>query len=176
VGTTISTTEAALALEAIELRRHQIIDQIAMPMWYWWGLAAGWVGLGVLADLDRPWLSAAATVGFGAAHAAVAPRVIHGGRSSSHLSVRTDVVGRRVPTLVMLGLAVLVVATVALALAADADGARHPATMASVVVAVAVVGGGPALMAGVRRRATRRAADAAHTGATQRATSGCSER
>jgi hypothetical protein len=45
--------------------------------------------------------------------------------------------------------------TVALALLAHADGAGHPATIASVVVAVAVAFGGPSLMAAVRRRAQR---------------------
>jgi hypothetical protein len=155
VGTNISATEAELALEAIELRRHQIIDQIDMPVWYWWGLAAGWVGLGVLADLDRPWLSLAATILFGALHASVAGRVLHGRRGSNRLSVRTELVGRRLPALVIGSLVVLVMGTIALALAADADGAEHPATMASIVVAVAVVGGGPALMAAVRRRAAR---------------------
>ena len=49
----------------------------------------------------------------------------------------------------------MVVVTVGLALLADADGADHPATIASVVVAVAVICGGPNLMAAVRRRAQR---------------------
>ncbi len=45
--------------------------------------------------------------------------------------------------------------TVALAFAANADGARHPVTIASIVVGVAVICGGPGLMAAVRRRADR---------------------
>jgi hypothetical protein len=154
--TRVSTTEAELALDAIELRRQQVIDQISIPAWYWWGLAAGWVALGVIADLDVLWLSIVATVTFGAAHAAVAGRVLSGGRGSNSLSVRHEVIGRHVPTLVIAGLAVLVAATLGLALAANADGARHPGTMAGIVVAVAVLGGGPALMAWVRRRAAAR--------------------
>jgi hypothetical protein len=157
VGTDISQSEAELALDAIHLRQRQVIAQIAMPGWYWWGLAAGWVVLGVIADLDRPWISTVATVAFGAAHASVAPRVLGGRRRSQHLSVRRDVAGGHVAALVVGALAALVVVTIALALAANADGAHHPATMASVVVAVALVGGGPALMSAVRRRAEQRA-------------------
>jgi hypothetical protein len=153
----ISTTEAELALEAIEMRRQQVIDEIAIPPWYWWGLAVGWVALGIIADLDVLWLSIVATVTFGATHAAIAGRVLSGGHGSNRLSVRHDVIGRHVPTLVIVGLLALVAATVAIAFAADADGARHPGTMASIVVAVAVAGGGPALMSWVRRRAARRA-------------------
>lgn len=47
------------------------------------------------------------------------------------------------------------VTSVATALALDADGARHPATASSVLVAVAIVLGGPLLLATVRRRAVR---------------------
>jgi hypothetical protein len=48
--------------------------------------------------------------------------------------------------------------TVAAALLAHADGASHPATMASVLVAVAILLGGPRLMATIRARAVERAA------------------
>jgi hypothetical protein len=43
--------------------------------------------------------------------------------------------------------------TIAIALAVNADGAEHPATIASAFVAVLVVLGGPRLLAAVRRRA-----------------------
>jgi hypothetical protein len=49
----------------------------------------------------------------------------------------------------------MAVVTVGLALLANADGANHPATIASVVVAVAVICGGPNLMTAMRRRARR---------------------
>jgi hypothetical protein len=68
----VSETEARLALSSIERRRHQVIAEIDMPRWYWWGLAAGWVGLGILAELDQPWLTLGVTLCFGAVHAAVA--------------------------------------------------------------------------------------------------------
>jgi hypothetical protein len=152
----ISDTEAQLALSSIEHRRRQVIAEIDMPRWYWWGLAAGWIGLGILADLDHPWLTLAVTLGFGAAHAAVASHVLSGRHRSAQLSVRADVVDPHIPALVIGFLLVMVAATVVLALAANADGARHPSIMASVVVAIVVLLCGPALMAAVRRRLAHR--------------------
>jgi hypothetical protein len=151
----ISETEARLALSSIEHRRRQVIAEVDMPRWYWWGLAAGWVGLGILADLDHPWLTLAVTLCFGAVHASVASRVLSGRHRSQQLSVRVEVVNRHIPALVVGFLIVMVAATVILAVVADADGARHPSILASVVVAIAVVVCGPALMAAVRRRLER---------------------
>jgi hypothetical protein len=133
-----------------------VIAEIDMPRWYWWGLAAGWVGLGILADLDHPWLTLVVTLGFGAAHAAVASHVLSGRHRSAQLSVRADVVDPHIPALVIGFLLVMVAATVVLALVANADGEQHPSIMASVVVAIVVVLCGPALMAAVRRRLEHR--------------------
>jgi hypothetical protein len=152
----IGDTDAQLALNSIEERRRQVIAEIDMPRWYWWGLAAGWVGLGILADLDHPWLTLAVTLCFGAAHASVASHVLSGRHRSQQLSVRADVVDPHIPALVIGFLLLMVAATVVLALVADADGARHPSIMASVVVAIIVLLCGPALMAAVRRRLEHR--------------------
>jgi len=148
----ISDSDARTALGSIEQRRRQVIDEIDMPRWYWWGLALGWVGLGVITDTKITWLSAAATLAFGAVHASVAQRVLSGRHGSSRLSVRGDVVWRHIPAVMITFLLGLAGVTVALALAADADGAHHPVTWASIVVAIAILGGGPRLMAAVRRR------------------------
>jgi hypothetical protein len=55
-------------------------------------------------------------------------------------------------------LVAMTAATVAVALVLDADGARHPAVLASAVVAVLVLVGGPGLVAWARGRAVRRSA------------------
>jgi hypothetical protein len=153
----MSETEARLALLAVEERRREVVAEIDMPRWYWWGLGIGWVILGVITDFDHPWLSAAATVAFGAAHASVAHRVLSGRHRTQQLSVRADLVNRYVPLLVIGFLIVLAGVTVGLSLLAMADGADHPVTIASVVVGLAVICGGPKLMAAVRRY------DARHT-------------
>lgn len=148
----ISPADARLALHDVDHRRRQIVDEIAVPAWYWWGLAVGWVGLGVISDVGSAIAITVATIAFGAIHSAVAHHVLSGRHGSRQLSVRADVVGRHLETVVLLGLVVLVGVTVLVALAADHDGARHPATMASVLVAVAIVCGGPRLVDLARRR------------------------
>ena len=151
----IDDAEAQFALSSIEERRRQVIAEINVPPWYWLALAAGWVGLGVISDFAPPWVDIAATVLFGAAHASIAPRVLSGRRASSQLSVRGDLVDRRIPILIIGLLIVMVAVTVVLALLLHADGARHPATWASVVVAALLLTGGPALMGAARQRSER---------------------
>src|SRR5438270_2401655 len=149
----ISPLEARAALDAIDRGRRQVLDEIDLPAWYWWGLALGWVGLGIITDLRHPWVTAAATLLFGAVHSAVAPRVTNGRHRTTQLSVRAEVTGRSTAGLVIVSLIVLAGVTVAGALAASADGARHPVTMASILVAVIIVLGGPRLLSVIRRRA-----------------------
>jgi hypothetical protein len=156
----LTDEEARAALGAVEQGRQRVIDEIDLPGWYWWGMAGGWVALGALSDLANPWVTTAATVVFGAAHASIAPRALTGRHRTGSLSVSADVVGRRVPRLVIGGLIVMVLLTVAAALAVNADGARHPSIVASVLAAAIIVLGGPQLLAGVRRRATRDARSA----------------
>ena len=45
----IGEGDARSALSTVEYSRRQVIAEIDMPRWYWLGLAAGWIGLG----LDR---------------------------------------------------------------------------------------------------------------------------
>jgi len=151
----IDAGDARSALSTVELRRRQVIAEIDMPRWYWLGLAAGWIGLGVIADVGPGWMAAIATFTFGAAHAATAQHVLSGRRRSGSLSVRAELVGTHVTALVMTFLVGLVVLTIAAALLIDADGADHPATIAGVMAAIAVALGGPELMAAVRKRALR---------------------
>jgi hypothetical protein len=149
----VTPLEARAALDTVERGRLRIIEEIDLPAWYWWGLALGWIALGFITDLQHPWLTAGATLLFGAVHASVAPRVIDGRRRSRRLHVRADVAGRHIARLVLGGIIALAGVTIAVALAVSADGAGHPVTIASCFVAVIIVLGGPQLLAQVRRRA-----------------------
>jgi hypothetical protein len=151
-----SEAEARVALHGVERARGRVIDQIGMPWWYWWGLAACWIGLGVASDVASAWVALAATLVFGVAHSIVSSRLLAGRRRTGDLRVRADVAGRRAPLLVFGFLVGLVAVTIAAALLANADGAEHPATMASVLVAVAILLGGPRVMAAIRTEAIRR--------------------
>jgi hypothetical protein len=153
----LSASEAQVALDTIERRRLSVIEEIDVPWWYWWGLALGWIALGVIADVGPEWLTTVATVAFGAAHASVAPRVISG-HASRNVSVRANHAPRHLARIVIGGLVALGALTVGLALLAQADGAEHPATIASVIVAIIIVLGGPLLLSAARKRAARSAA------------------
>jgi hypothetical protein len=148
----ISPEEAQAALRTVNRERRRVIDQIDVPTWYWWGLAIGWIALGVIADLKHGWLTTVATLAFGAVHASVAPRVIDGRRGSDRLRVGRDVVGRQISLLILGGLVALAGVTVGVSLALHADGARHPTTAASILVAVILVLGGPRLLVAARNR------------------------
>jgi hypothetical protein len=151
----LTPQEARAALDTIDRGRLRVIEEIDLPHWYWWGLALGWIGLGLITDLKHPWLTAAATLVFGAVHASVASRVASGRHRTRQLSVSAKLAGRQTARLVIGGVIALACVTIAGALAASADGARHPVTIASMFVAVMIVLGGPQLLARIRRRAAR---------------------
>jgi hypothetical protein len=144
----------ASALEAIRRGQKKVIAEIDLPTWYWWGLAGGWIGLGIVSDLHNPWLISAATLAFGAAHASVAHWVVGGRQRSTQLRVSEGVAGRSTPFLIIGCLMVLVAFTIVGAVVDSSNGVSHPVTVAS--VAIVIVLGGPRLMGVVRRRAEKR--------------------
>jgi hypothetical protein len=151
----ITPQEALHALETAHRRRLGVIQEIGLPRGYWFGLAAGWIGLGVISDLQHTWLTAAATLAFGAAHSAVSRRILSGRRRTSQLSVSSELSGWPTARLMIASLLALVLVTIGAGFAVSADGADHPATIAGVLAAVIVVLGGPQLMVLARRRAAR---------------------
>jgi hypothetical protein len=154
----ITPQEARAALDVLDRDRLRVIEEIELPRWYWWGLALGWIALGFITDLKHVWLTSAGTLVFGAVHASVAPRVASGRHRTQRVSVRAELAGPHTFQLIIASLIALACLTIAGSLAASADGARHPVTIASMFVAVMIVLGGPLLLAGVRRRAVRIAA------------------
>jgi hypothetical protein len=149
----IDPASARLALHDIDDRRRQVTDEIKVPAAYWWGVALGWIALGIITDTGNAVAGVVATVAFGAIHSAVAPRLLSGRHGSKQLSVRADVVGRHMASTLLAAVIGLAGVTVVLAILAESDGAAHPVTMASVVAAVAVLLGGPQLVGAIRRRA-----------------------
>jgi hypothetical protein len=151
-----SEKEAAIALEAVRRGQKKVITEIDLPTWYWWGLAGGWIGLGMVSDLHNPWLISAGTLAFGAAHASVAHWVVGGQQRSTQLRVSEEVAGCSTPFLIIGCLMVLVGFTIVGAVVDSSNGVSHPVTVASAVVAIVIVLGGPRLMGIVRRRAEKR--------------------
>ncbi len=151
----IDEREAQFALGAVERRRQQVIAEIGVPQWYWLFLAAGWAGIGAVAQFGPAWATSAATLIFGATHSVIAPRVISGRRGSSQLSVRSELVSRQIPAVIIAFIFAMTALTVAFALLLNADGAKHATLGAGVIVGMLVYAGGPSLVAGIRRRAER---------------------
>ena len=151
----ISEADARLALRSIEDQRRQVIAEIDLPRWYLWGVAVAWILLGIASDSGNAWITGGATLLFGAAHATVAQRVFSGRHKSNQLSVRAGLVNRRLPVVLFAWLIGLGPATVAIGFAVNADGAEHASTIASCFAAVAILCGGPTLMASLRNRIMR---------------------
>ncbi len=151
--------EARVALESVRKGRQQVAEEIGMPWWYWWGLAAAWILLGLLANFNTPWwVVTIATVAVGAAHATVSRRVFAGRQRTGAVRVRSDVAREGGMLLVIGFLLALVSVTIAVALGLSADGAGHPSIWASCFAAVLVVLVGPRVTTAIRDDATRRAA------------------
>ncbi|MEP9385094.1 hypothetical protein [Nocardioides sp. KR10-350] len=150
----IAPDEAREALAAVTGARERMAAEVGLPRLYWWGMAAGWLVLGVAGDVAPEWLAAVATLLFGAGHSTVASRLLDGRQRTGDVRVSAAVAGRRTPLVVIGMLLALVALTVAAALALDADGTGHPAIWAAAIIAVLVGFGGPEILR-VLRRAVR---------------------
>ncbi|WP_067568694.1 hypothetical protein [Nocardia acidivorans] len=147
----IAADQARAALDAAERARRRVADEVGLPRGYWWGMAAGWLVLGVIGDVGPGWLVIAATPAFGAGHSFVASRLLDGRRRTDEVRVSADTAGRRTPFVVIAMLVGLVCVTVGLALALHADGAGHPGIWAAAVVAAIIGFGGPEMLRVLRR-------------------------
>ncbi|WP_330180438.1 hypothetical protein OHB26_29045 [Nocardia sp. NBC_01503] len=147
----VAADQARAALDAAERARRRVADEVGLPRGYWWGMAAGWLVLGVIGDLGPDWLVIAATLAFGAGHSAVASRLLDGRRRTDGLQVSADTAGRRTPIVVIGMLIGLVCVTVGSAFALNADGAAHPGIWSAVLVAAIIGFGGPELLRVLRR-------------------------
>ncbi|MFV8163510.1 hypothetical protein ACNQVK_15700 [Mycobacterium sp. 134] len=138
--------DARAALDAVDRATARVADEVGLPRWYWWILAAGWVFLGIVGDFGPQWLVIAATIGFGAVHSVIASRRLDGRRRTNRLQVSADTAWRRIPLVVIGMLIALVGLTIAVGFALGADGTRHAGTAAAVFVAAVVGLGGPEIL------------------------------
>lgn len=71
----VTPADARAALDAVDRAKAHVVDEVGLPRWYWWLLAAGWVVIGLIGDVGPQWLVIGATVGFGVVHSAIAAAV-----------------------------------------------------------------------------------------------------
>jgi hypothetical protein len=147
--------DANQSLALIENQREWVIDQIDAPRWYWGLLAAAWVGLGAVADVGKPGLTATTLAIFLSVSAVVSRAVSLGRQGTRRLSARRETVGKQGTVTVVACLLAMVGATIVGALLADHDGAGHPVTTASIPVGVCIALGGHHMLASIRQRARR---------------------
>ncbi|MCT2592992.1 hypothetical protein LHJ74_28115 [Streptomyces sp. N2-109] len=147
----VDSEQARASLAEADRARRQVTEEIGLPRAYWWGMAAGWLVLGIFGAVLPWWLTAVATVGFGTGHAIFASRLLGGRRRTRQIQVSAAVAGSRIPVAVVGMLLGLVAVTVLVALALDADGAGHASIWAAGLVAAVVGFGGPDILRVLRR-------------------------
>jgi len=143
--TNTAPEQARAALDAVAHARSRVAAEVGLPRGYWWAMAAGWVGLGVLGNV-APWLGGSVAAAFGAGHAMVASRLLAGRRRTDRVRVGAAVAGRRTPLVVIGMLVALVGITILVALGLHADGAEHASIWAAALVAAVVGFGGPDIL------------------------------
>jgi hypothetical protein len=147
----ITPEQARSALDVTDDARRRVADEVGLPRWYWWVLAAAWAVLGALGDVGPSWLSTVASVAFAVGHSTVASTLLAGQQRTRQLRVSRDVAGRRTPMVVVGMLVGLVAVTLAVGFALDADGADHAGVWAGLFVAPIVGFGGPEILRVLRR-------------------------
>jgi hypothetical protein len=152
----VNHDEAVNALEVVRRSREAVLAEINVPVWYWWAVGVGWIGIGFAGQFGNAWVMSGATLAFGAAHSSIANWVVGGRQRTSQLRLRRDVAGHFTPILVLGSLCAFVLLTIVGGLVAHAEGTAHPVLVSSVAVAVLIVIAGPLLMRGVRHRAKTR--------------------
>lgn len=146
----VTAADARAALAAVDVAKARVAEEVGLPEWYWWLLAAAWVVLGAVNDSGPRWLAVSATLGFGIVHSVVASRRLNGRRRTDRLQVSAETAGRRVPLVIIGMLLALVALTIATGFALHADGVGHAGTAAGVFVGAIVGFGGPRILRTLR--------------------------
>lgn len=149
----VSPDDAGRSIEEVRRREQQVITAVAIPLWYWWVVAAGTLVLGTVVDGRRPVVIAVTAVVFAVATAALTVWVILGAGSGAQVS--GELLGRSGSGLIVLFVGIVVLAGLAVAFSMQASGAPHPATVGTAVTAACLVVGGPTLVRVLHRQMLR---------------------
>ena len=148
VNEEFAVREATNALDEVDRRRAQVVGAVSVPGWYWWAVGLLTAALGVMVDRRRPAEIAVAVPVYALVVAAATAWMIVGrGRVQASSDLLGPAAAGRIVTFV-LG---VVGVSLGVGFALRAAGVGHPATAATVVAGIALAGGGPLLMASLRR-------------------------
>jgi len=138
--------DAASALAEIGRRQAQVIDAVLVPVWYWWIVAAGMVGIGAAADNKQP----AGIVAAALVIAGLTIAMILG--ASQRVRVRdADLLGGPGALLIVGAVWLIAGLTIGAAFGLRALGSPEPGTIATASGGAALVACGPRLMRRLRR-------------------------
>ena len=141
-------SEAAAALAEIDLSQERVIDSVLVPRWYWWLVGLGMVAVGASADTARTTLIVVVAVAYALTVAAASVWFIGGRRQAR---VHPELLGQPGALAIVAFVWLVVGGSLGLAFGLRSLGFGYPATAATVVGGLAVIVGGPALMAVLRR-------------------------
>jgi hypothetical protein len=141
--------DAAEALAEIQRRQQQVIDQAAIPGWYWWSVGALMVALAVGVDTRNTAVLGGAVAVFVVGLLLATGAVVRGQFLQARL--RNGLLDGQ-GVLAILGFVALIVGgTLGLAFGLRSAGVPHPATLACLAGGTAMGLGGPVLMRMLRR-------------------------
>jgi hypothetical protein len=145
VGST-QPDDAASALAEIGRRQAQVIDAVLVPVWYWWIVAAGMVGVGAAADDRQP-------AGIVVAAVVIAALTVWMMLGAYHrVRVRdADLLGGAGALLIVGTVWLIVGLTIGAAFALRALGSPTPGTIATACGGAALIACGPRLMRRLRQ-------------------------
>jgi hypothetical protein len=140
--------QAAAALEEIDQRQRQVIDQALVPRWFWWMVGVGMVAVGAVADTGQTRYIVAAAFTYALLVAAVSVWFIAG---RARARVHSELLGAQAAVAILAFVYVVVGLSLAVAFRLKAGHVAHPGTFGTLVGAVLVIAGGPMLMSVLRR-------------------------
>ena len=147
--------EAAKALAHIRQRQEQVVDVTAIPAWYWWAVGALMVGLSLAVETRRSTVIGLGVSGFGLGVSGFVLGILAATgwvvRRALRVQVRNELLGARGVLLILGFVGAVVAVTLAVAFSLRAAGVGHPATLADLVGAAALIVGGPVLTRRLRR-------------------------
>jgi hypothetical protein len=145
----LDADEAAQALAEIQRRQRQVIDQAAVPGWYWWAVGALMVVLAVGVDTRTHAVLGGAIAVFVIGLLSATGVVVSGQFLQARL--RNELLDGRGVVAILGFVALIVGCTLGLAFGLRAAGVPYPATLACAAGGTALGLGGPVLMRTLRR-------------------------
>ena len=142
--------EAAGALAEIRQRQERVIDAVLVPGWYWWVIAAGMVAIGAAVDTRRHAVLATLLPIAIVIIVVLTVAMILGGYRRVQVH-GNELLGNRGAVAIVGFVWLIIGLTLGVAFALRAAGTQLPATIATAIGGLVMIGSGPLLMRRLRK-------------------------